>query len=438
MSKYLFLRAYYWFFFCLAFLFVYAVNVNGLTNFSYVGVFLLPLVLILYPGVVGGVAGILRVKWFWLFLVIYISMFVMVASYPVIRLTNDFGFAKPMLHTIASIPACVFIASFLDRRDQQGLAGNIAGYQFTSDLLLVQTLFILVMLAFPEFKSFADSLTKTSAQLERMGTYGGGRGLGLSGSVAFGLATTMGLLLYIVFFLRFYNNNKSLSGMDFVAMFFVFVASMSAGRTAIAGATILFATIFLLSIYYVRLLTIVRAAFVAVLGIAFLVAMMSFSGIRAIDHYFLYVFQPIQHYLDYGDFQVSSVKALNEMYYVPGQDTLLAGDARYMSDVGPGYYGGVDAGYMRGLLYWGVLGSILFYSAWLLLFIFSYFSFRRVLPGSSVFFASIFVISLIFQYKGEFVFVAVSFNKIMLIFLFYLCLKKRTSVLGTREGPELS
>lgn len=57
----------------------------------------------------------------------------------------------------------------------------------------------------------------------------------------------------------------------------------------------------------------------------------------------------------------SVVHMFEDMYYIPSIKTILIGDGWYMNLDGS-YYGHTDVGFMRSLLFWGILGTVLNYS----------------------------------------------------------------------------
>lgn len=62
-----------------------------------------------------------------------------------------------------------------------------------------------------------------------------------------------------------------------------------------------------------------------------------------------------------GSLETSSSNRLKEMYFWPEDlKTWLVGDGRFQNENGS-FYKSTDAGYLRNLFYWGILGGLLFY-----------------------------------------------------------------------------
>lgn len=410
----------------LSFLFIYAVNIKGLPNFSYIGIILIPFLAIFYPKP-QSIYQVMTAKPVLIIIAFYVSFLLFSIAYATFGNTYDYSLSKTILHTVASVPACISIAVFLFNTNRNNNAIETI-YKYFRFILYLQVFFILVMLIFPNISILINSIVKSESQIERMSEYLGARGLGVSGSIAFGLATTLAMLLYIVFFLRVIINNK-LTLIDYVMFIIASIASLSAGRTAIAGS-LMFIVSYLFILYKNnQWSSINKLIFLLPSFIVFASLLMLMLDIESVSTYIFYVFQPIQNYLDYGTFKVSSLQGLEDMYFLPSDTTLLAGDARYENPEGAGYYMAVDAGFMRFLLFFGLPLSIILYFSWFCLFYFNYLMTKKIIPYSFVLFLSLLMLSIIFHYKGEFIYVAVSFNKILIILLAYLFLIKRARYL---------
>lgn len=417
----------------LSFLFIFAVSFKGVPNFSYIGIILLPILCIFVPNskvILSYIYTTISKRVVFFTILSFLFVVVLVSVYATFRQTYDIEFAVPVLHIIASIPACLFISAYIFQKASIKPQDNLLKplYSYLSFIFFLQVFFILLMLFVPEVADYINSLTKSDALLERMATYGGSRGLGLSGSVAFGLAVLMAQLMYIVFFLKFSIQNYKIKNIDFILILASSVAVLSAGRTSIAGIAILIMSLLIISLTRSGLGNIFKTIVVLPIFLIIISLVLLSINIPSVQTYIFYVFQPIQHYIDYGNFQVSSLEGLENMYFIPSEQTLLIGDARYTGVNGVAYYMGTDAGYMRYLLFFGLPVSILIYILWTVIAFSFYFQIKKVLPYSFILITSVLIMSFIFQYKGQFVLVAVSFYKIFFIFVFYLLLLKNYKV----------
>lgn len=122
------------------------------------------------------------------------------------------------------------------------------------------------------------------------------------------------------------------------------------------------------------------------------------------DAWKLWIMQPVDGFiqgLQYGQitFGSSGDKLVYGMYFMPDDSTILFGDGRYENNDGS-YYMYTDAGYMRIILYFGVIGAMCIYGSYLALTVFA----LQNLRGDKV--ASYLVMTLVIcffvaEYKGD-------------------------------------
>lgn len=413
----------------LSFLFIYAVKPVGVPSFSYLGILFIPVAALFSGQVFYSIKVIARNKVFWA--VISVFYFYLLLSLSVIFFhgTGELSILKTIFHSVLSIPACMVIASVL--YINKGCFGISNFLSFLGFLLKLQIFFIIVMIISPDVREFIYYLIRSDSQIERMSVYQGSRGLGVSGSVAFGLAVHLAINYFFYFCFRYMNNEGKFSWGDYVWMFFGAIALLSAGRTAILGIV---ALPFFVVIYNIQrrrfnpFSFVLRFCFLLLFFTAFGFILVSFlNDSVAFNRYVYYVMQPINLYLETGSFEVSSVKNLNDMYYYPGDKTLIFGDGMYVNSAGS-YYGHTDGGYMRYVLFGGVFYQflvIVLYSSllWLL-----YQAFRGSLSGMIWVVFCLFFISLVFHYKGQFLMISVSLNKVYFIGIFYCILLSKDAM----------
>ena len=109
------------------------------------------------------------------------------------------------------------------------------------------------------------------------------------------------------------------------------------------------------------------------------------------------------------------------MYYYPGDQTFLLGDGRYLNDFG-GYYGGIDAGYMRYLLFGGVFYSLFVYILFCFFFIYMFIVIKKSFKGALWLVLCLFFMSFVFHYKGNFLFISVYNSKLYFSIIFFFIL----------------
>ncbi|WP_028130329.1 hypothetical protein [Selenomonas sp. AE3005] len=108
-----------------------------------------------------------------------------------------------------------------------------------------------------------------------------------------------------------------------------------------------------------------------VIAFFFLYVVLGFFDNPMFDAWKLWLMQPIEGFiqgLQYGQitFGSSGDKLVYGMYFMPDDSTILLGDGRY-ENVDGSYYMNTDAGYMRIILYFGVIGAFLIYGSYLAL-----------------------------------------------------------------------
>ncbi|WP_153045493.1 hypothetical protein [Marinobacter salexigens] len=416
------------FLFPLIFLFFYSVKFTGLPNFSHLGGVLIPFVFFLISKVGYSLKVITSSLKFWLLLAVFFMFLTLSVAVPFLHGTADFSLLPTIAHSIFIIPACMAISSLINNGRDDDPLGNIVN--LLGWLLKLQVVFILLMLVSSDARDFVHGFVRTESQLDRMAVYQGSRGLGVSGSVAFGLSTQLAINYLLYFFMLYVSRCSSYKVIDYVWMGLGVIAMFSAGRTSVISVVFLPFAIFMYSVQFKKV-SIKGFAFDSVV-VAFVLSLFVFfyyifglSENESIQRYIFYVFQPVDHFLRTGSFEVSSLKGLNNMYYYPGDKTFIFGDGRYSSDSG-GYYGSVDAGYMRYILYGGVFYQILCSVGFLYFCIIFNSVLKRYLLGSHWLVISIFFVTFVLHYKGDFMLLAVNPNKIYFVVIFYfICLRAR-------------
>ena len=412
------------------FLFVYAVNFNGLPNFSYIGILIFPILALLVPKCFNNINFILSNKSFYRLLMMFL-LFLGISLVPlVVHGTGETNLVFTIMHSVVSVPACMAISALIVPKNSRN---NIKNLIFLlSFLLKVQVVFIILMLLNADIRDFVFSLIRSDSIIERMSVYKGSRGLGVAGSAAYGLATFLAINYVIYFFLLYVYRKDSFVWSDYFWMILSSVALLSAGRTAVLGIVILPVLLLVYSVYYKKIK--VNKWFFSFLIFSLLILSLwyvyDFFELYknpAIARYVFYVFEPIDLFLRTGSFEVTSLQGLNNMYFYPGDKTFIFGDGKYIADNG-GYYGSVDAGYMRFILY----GGIFYQAAVTLIFILFFYCAFKIsnifIPGVKLLLIVLFFMSLAFHYKGDFIMLSVAVNKIYLIVLFYMILLKKKAI----------
>lgn len=350
---------------------------------------------------------------FYLF-VFLVFDFLMCLIVPFVLGTYDFSILQTKINFIASLLATYVLAKAFASDSQ------ITDKQFFNLLLAIfsiQAILIVAMLINSDLSQLITSFTRNSDQGTRvLDSYAGARGLGVADSSAFGFAIVMGLFI----FLTFVSYKNKFIGLKVFSILILMggVASVSAGRTAILGL-ILGLIYSLLNFKNVRSLTILIFTFIIIFIAGSFLLSIDRSSIQneTLGYFYSYSMEPILNYVNTGSFATSSTDGLQNMYFPLTERQYLIGDGRYMN--GESYYMSTDAGYMRFALFYGGALSLMLYGY------FTYFVARVASFNKNYIVPLVFLLLLSFalHYKGEVVFLAISYSKVLFLLLFFVYFK---------------
>jgi len=329
---------------------------------------------------------------------------------PIFYLTFDISMLKTWINNLVaylamSVLACIFCCSTT-------LYKNV--FLLVLKVFILQAVITWLMLVSPDLSDSIQSISKTAGSIEKMEQYGGVRGLGFSGLAAFALAVIMGLMaLLLHYYFAVYMKDSSLI-LKILILFVTLIASISAGRTAIAGFLLGFSfyyvelgpTKFLLGIFKVSAYCLVIITPI----IFYILATPELTEI--VVKYYTYAFKIVYLYFSEGQVSVSSLSSLEQMYFPLTEEQILIGDGRYTGGDGA-YYMHTDPGFMRFTLFFGILPSLFIYSSFLYI-MFSYYLINRgYVKQVGMLILSIVAIAFIYHYKGEIIMFNVSYMKII-------------------------
>lgn len=350
---------------------------------------------------------------FYLFLFLLFDLVVCLVV-PVVFATYDFSIIQTKVNFIASILAAFVLAKYLS------LNNNISDKRFFNLLLsafTIQITLVILMLLNADFSQIITSFTRSSDQGARvLETYAGARGLGFADSSAFGFAIVMGLFIFISFFSY---KNKFINFKYFIALILLgSIASVSAGRTAILGL-MLGLLYLLLNFRNLRSFITLTSTFLLIIFLFYFLLSIDRQSIQneTLGYFYSYSMEPILNYIATGSLASSSTDALHNMYFPLTEQQYLIGDGRYME--GESYYMATDAGYMRFILFYGGVFSLLFYSYFVYFISKLGFISKKYLTLLMFFM----FLSFTFHYKGEVVLFSIAYNKVLFLVLFFIYLK---------------
>lgn len=371
---------------------------------------------------------LLRQKFFYFPIIILIFSALSSFLIPIIYQTYDISMFKTWVNNILAYMGISVLACILST--------TTAKYQtifsIVFKMLIIQAVIIWLMMAVPPLRDLIQYLTKDAANLERMGVYGGARGLGFTGFAAFSFSVLMGLLgLYMSFYFAEFKQNKSL--MFKVILFFIaIIAGISAGRASIAGFALGLAFYYFtlgFRHYLTGMAKVLLYCTIIILPIIFYIMSIP-SLVDIVTSYYKYAFQFLHHYFYAGYVGNSSLDTLANMYFPLTEQQILLGDGRYTGSDNA-YYLHTDPGFMRFTLIFGFIPSMITYLGFLWV-MFSYYLINKpYINNIGVLVLAIIGLSFIYHYKGELIMYNISYMK-LIYFVFISC-----SILSIREKRKL-
>lgn len=224
--------------------------------------------------------------------------------------------------------------------------------------------FTCVALLIPDFRAWyqplvaynqrSDSLTDIAMYITRF-SIGGYAGFGQTIICSFSFLFS----LYLI---------EKQNRIGILLLLFSLLGNMFYGRFGII------LSFFILLFMFVRVLSI-KHFFRGILVAGFIILMfyvcLEIINNPVLDAWKLWLLQPVEVFfqgIEFGQitFGSSGDKLAYDMYFMPDFDTLIFGDGKYLNGDGS-YYMHTDAGYMRGMLYFGVIGLVFLYGMYILL-----------------------------------------------------------------------
>lgn len=291
----------------------------------------------------------------WTVIVVY-SVFI-----PSVKRTYDFSIIKTFVHQFFALVAGGLLLAFLRVKRHKIFDVIILAFVAQSILQILS----LVISPLREITNIFRSPTAIDIQHR----YSGIRGLAISGYAVFGLAVAYGLM-FIVWALEWRNALTKFN--IYVKMLFgliLVVGAASAGRTGLVGFGIAVVIRLILVVFVEKpakkeVLPVIDFCAVTIGIVAILSQIKSFP---ALNNLFNYVNEFFNNFINGNGFGSSSTDKLWKMYFHIGADTLFFGDGFYTASDGA-YYMNTDAGYMRNILFFGVVGFVLLFVYQLLFF----------------------------------------------------------------------
>jgi len=257
-------------------------------------------------------------------------------------------------------------------------------------IFLIQSFFILLCIISQNFYEvtsiFRDPLTP-----HLILSYGRMRGNAISGYQFFGIGTMYSFVIIYLFISEYFNKDFK----NLIISIFIIIIGFVSSRFSAFGTLIGFLFWFLFKPNFKNKMKIIIYLLISSLIFIFLLIFIyknikNDKLIRVINYQIIYQTEMMIK----GKYEnVSSLNRLKEMYNVKF-DNLFLGEGRYMNKDGT-YYKRVDSGYLRIILYSGILGLIL-------LLLSNYFFLFYLFPnGNKLLKISFFILFIVLNFKGD-------------------------------------
>lgn len=294
-------------------------------------------------------------------LIISLAFYSIVIS--IFRNTYDYEVPKKLISLFLNLFLGIFVFAMYKKNEK-------------SERIVVHLLYIFIVQSSIQFLSFSIpevnkilDIFRTDLTINVRQRYADMRGLSISGVTFFMLAAGYGMI-YILFF----ENIKKIFPNRFWGKILVLIlllfGGLSAGRTAIVGfgmgfgyflyRNIINTTNLKLPKIYLRSIILGVLLSILLLSVAILILDISALSIK-IQNFIRFSFEYIYNFLELDQLRTSSTDHLfNDMYFKIPKSTILFGDGFYVNSDGS-YYMHTDAGYMRNILYFGIVGFVLLF-----------------------------------------------------------------------------
>lgn len=238
-------------------------------------------------------------------------------------------------------------------------------------IAVIQACLVYLMLFIPSFKEFSFSILRIDGLEDLNERYGGFRGLGYASSLTYDFAVLQSLVLLLIPYQVIHEKRVKVLVLYLLSYLLITGSVLISGRTGMLGIAISLCLFLYFSISMNGRFFKLRLNFAKLWGLYLLLLVLliiyyNFLLNTNIKFYIEniivpYAFEAFISYFETGTLETTSTNVLREMYFPIDIKTFLIGDGHYVDPSGIGFYMSTDAGYMRQILFYGILGSLLLY-----------------------------------------------------------------------------
>lgn len=277
---------------------------------------------------------------------------------------------------------------------------------------LIQSISIFLMIILPQVKDIYGSLVSVSSSILEYYSY---RFVGLTGFANYTVGTTQIMILCIG--INECIKNSRITKLECFYFSLIFLSALFSSRSSMVVLAVFILIQFFILLnkkyLYTRLFPVfIVAAIVTAFGVYSIV-----SNQALLDNSFIlrWALEPIINYVNSGDFSTNSSDTLSSFYFYPGDNTFYFGDWKYVNNDGS-YYHHVDAGYMRVMLFMGIIFSSVYYIIWINM---NFSIMNNLRCRNTKAFVIFFIITMfVLHYKGN---AFVDASSMIRLYIFYVC-----------------
>ena len=295
---------------------------------------------------------------------IYSILLMMSVVVPIVYGTNDYGFFKKVFSTGVLLPLRILAATAVTERFLKKKVGinDLLKYFIKSCLILVFS--TIVFLVSPGLKGAWQSIVYIGSE----------RGIAsmelLSYASRFSIVGFMGFkyafMMYLSFIFSFYLLMEGLFYKRWLGVVAVLASILGASFYGRTGLVLVAVSMVLLLPKIVSKIGGFRKLLMIIAGIALLSGSLYLFGREnvVLQKWASWSFSIIENLTEnrIGDGSTDALK--EQLAYRPSVETMLYGDGQYVDSETGGYYMGIDIGFMRNILFYGLFFSFLMYYLW--------------------------------------------------------------------------
>lgn len=347
---------------------------------------------------------------------IYISFIIFVSIFALASQENDYTRLNSTVSNIFVLLAVTIYSSVFTHSNG---VDTHAKFNFISEVIyfafVIQSLIIICAMFSPTLREIVQ-LFQSPIDSARSESYEGVRGLSLSGAQFFPLSAAFALAQITI--IRFIIKEKKGETIHWFLFSLIFFAGLTAGRTSIIGSIFAFLYLIFNSGFNSKVILsfLYRASKFSILSLIIILIVPALFNVKfeILDKFLNFAFEFFYQYSETGDASIQSTQVLQRMYWLPDLNTILFGDGLYRNADGTAYMH-TDAGYMRNILFFGILGTLFVSFAHI---IYSYFILINS-DNDKVFTLLMLLLVFILHYKGDVLLHLVSVQTILFFLMIY-------------------